>query len=141
MTVRHREGPADETVREVGRGERSGGRGPWKRRGHTVIAQDIIHRSGPSTITRRLAAVALLLALVAAPLPGVSQSAGTQATGTTVATSLQVSLCPTGYAGSAYLDDCAVIGEGDVDVSATDEVVGGATTAATNATGLGNVSL
>lgn len=107
------------------------------------MAEDIVHRSGLSTIPSPGGSRPSGWCWRSSPRlrPGVSQSAGAQATGTTVATSFQVSLCPTGHAGSAYLDGRAVSGEGDVDVSVTDDLVGGTTTAATNAAGLVNVDL
>lgn len=93
-----------------------------------------------SLTLRWLAAFAIPLAMLAALLPAQHTSAGA-AQGTTVAASFQIYLCPLEYTGEDYLDDCTVSGEGDFDVSVTDDLAGGTTTNSTNGAGLVNYDL
>lgn len=67
----------------------------------------IDHSFGPTPVTRRLAAVAMLLALVAALLPAFGPAASAQEDGIAAGpVSGQTWVCPGDYTGSNYLEDC-----------------------------------
>lgn len=70
------------------------------------------HTLDPVNVTRRLVVAAMLIALFAALLPVFGPTAGAQENGAgdgpaeAGPVAVQGWLCPTGYAGSDYLDDC-----------------------------------